>query len=101
MLTLCLFFKQKITEDLKALGLDSVDMLMLRDSPDCDVIQADGGTRTAAITGASVALNDALESLIANGTLKNNPMTHQIAAISVCNFNSDFTKNLFHGFFIL
>ncbi len=50
---------------------------------DCDVIQADGGTRTASITGAWVALSDAIQSLLDSGVLKENPITCQIAAISV------------------
>ena len=50
---------------------------------DCDVIQADGGTRTASITGAAVALCDAINGLIANGTLKTNPIKSLVAAISV------------------
>ena len=50
---------------------------------DCDVLQADGGTRTAAITGAYVALSLAMRKLIAEGKLKENPMTHAIAAVSV------------------
>jgi ribonuclease PH len=50
---------------------------------DCDVIQADGGTRTASITGAYVALVDALYTLVANGTLKEIPVTDYLAATSV------------------
>ena len=50
---------------------------------DCDVIQADGGTRTASISGAFVALNDAIQVLIAKGSLKQNPIKCQVAAISV------------------
>lgn len=50
---------------------------------DCDVIQADGGTRTAAITGAAVALSDAINSLLAKGQLKTNPIKELVAAISV------------------
>ena len=50
---------------------------------DCDVIQADGGTRTASITGAWIALADALQTLIDKGELKSNPIYHQVAAISV------------------
>ncbi len=50
---------------------------------DCDVIQADGGTRTAAITGAYVALSDAMQGLVEAGKIKLNPMRGQIAAISV------------------
>lgn len=62
--------------DLKALGERSITL-------DCDVIQADGGTRTASITGACVALIDAVNSLLANGTLKTNPIKGLVAAISV------------------
>lgn len=50
---------------------------------DCDVIQADGGTRTASITGACVALHDALNKLVSEGALKSNPMKGLVAAISV------------------
>ncbi|TCS43941.1 ribonuclease PH [Reinekea marinisedimentorum] len=50
---------------------------------DCDVIQADGGTRTAAITGAYVALADAITGMLEKGTLKKNPIKHPIAAVSV------------------
>jgi ribonuclease PH len=50
---------------------------------DCDVIQADGGTRTASISGASVALADAFAHLIKNGQLKKNPMKGHVAAVSV------------------
>jgi len=50
---------------------------------DCDVLQADGGTRTAAITGACVALHDAIGKLLANGALKSNPLRDFVAAISV------------------
>jgi len=49
---------------------------------DCDVIQADGGTRTAAITGAYIALRMALDSLVEQGKLAENPMTDYLAAIS-------------------
>ena len=50
---------------------------------DCDVLQADGGTRTASISGACVALADALNTLVANGKLKANPMKGMVAAVSV------------------
>lgn len=50
---------------------------------DCDVIQADGGTRTASISGAYVALTDAVQSLIDQGELNENPIKCQVAAISV------------------
>lgn len=50
---------------------------------DCDVIQADGGTRTASITGAYVALADACALLMERGLLKSNPLKEQVAAVSV------------------
>ncbi|HEY5537501.1 MAG TPA: ribonuclease PH [Acetobacterium sp.] len=50
---------------------------------DCDVIQADGGTRTAAITGAFMALHDALSGLVAQGVIKELPITNFVAATSV------------------
>ena len=62
--------------DLAALGERQITI-------DCDVIQADGGTRTASITGAYVALQDAIQSLIAAGKLSQNPIREAVAAISV------------------
>ncbi|MDN3614759.1 ribonuclease PH [Vibrio gallaecicus] len=62
--------------DLKAMGEIMITV-------DCDVIQADGGTRTASISGASVALADAIQSLIEKGKLKKNPMKGHVAAVSV------------------
>jgi ribonuclease PH len=50
---------------------------------DCDVLQADGGTRTASITGAWVALADAFDRLVADGVLEHSPIAQHIAAISV------------------
>ena len=50
---------------------------------DCDVIQADGGTRTASITGSFVALQDAVSSLMKKGLVKENPLKDAVAAISV------------------
>ena len=50
---------------------------------DCDVIQADGGTRTTSITGAYVALKMAVDSLIRKGKLKQSPITEPLAAVSV------------------
>jgi ribonuclease PH len=50
---------------------------------DCDVLQADGGTRTAAITGACVALSLAVRKMMAEGKLAQNPMLHGVAAVSV------------------
>ena len=62
--------------DLRALGPRTVIV-------DCDVLQADGGTRTAAITGASVALWSALDGLTKEGLLERNPMREMVAAVSV------------------
>ena len=50
---------------------------------DCDVIQADGGTRTAAITGAWVALHDAVNHLLADGTIASDPLRGHVASVSV------------------
>lgn len=50
---------------------------------DCDVLQADGGTRTASITGAYIALYDALAGLVRNGVLRRMPLTDSVAAVSV------------------
>lgn len=50
---------------------------------DCDVLQADGGTRTAAITGAYVALVDAVNVLMKRGDIKRNPILGAVAAVSV------------------
>ena len=50
---------------------------------DCDVLQADGGTRTASITGAYVALVDACSWLLQNGSIKKDPIHGQVAAVSV------------------
>ncbi len=55
---------------------------------DCDVLQADGGTRTASITGAYVALMDACNSLKKKGLIKSNPVHGQVAAVSVGIFGS-------------
>ena len=52
---------------------------------DCDVIQADGGTRTASITGAWVALYQAINYLLKSGQLSENPIIDQVAAISLVN----------------
>lgn len=62
--------------DLKALGERSITI-------DCDVIQADGGTRTASITGAFVALHDAIDYLLQNKKIKKNPLHGQVASVSV------------------
>ena len=62
--------------DMNALGSRTVTV-------DCDVIQADGGTRTASITGGYIALVDAMDTLVKAGKLKSNPIHGQIAAVSV------------------
>jgi ribonuclease PH len=62
--------------DLKKLGERTIHL-------DCDVIQADGGTRTAAITGAFVAAQDAVNQLLASGKLSESPIIDHVAAISV------------------
>jgi ribonuclease PH len=50
---------------------------------DCDVLQADGGTRTASITGAYVALRDAIDGLVHSGLLPSSPLRDAVAAVSV------------------
>nr|WP_084469175.1 ribonuclease PH [Nocardiopsis trehalosi] len=62
--------------DFKAMGEHTITL-------DCDVLQADGGTRTAAITGAYVALADAVKHLRKRRNLKRNPLTGSVAAVSV------------------
>ncbi len=62
--------------DLAALGERTITL-------DCDVIQADGGTRTASITGAFVAAHDAVSRLLADGRISQNPIRSHVAAISV------------------
>ncbi|MBR3316242.1 MAG: ribonuclease PH [Atopobiaceae bacterium] len=62
--------------DLRALGERTITV-------DCDVIQADGGTRTASVTGAWVALHDALRELARKGELARIPLTGQVAAVSM------------------
>ena len=66
--------------DLEVLGENTISL-------DCDVIQADGGTRTASITGAWVALNDAIQHLLDKKVINKNPLHHQIASVSVGIFN--------------
>ena len=62
--------------DMKALGERQITL-------DCDVLQADGGTRCAAITGAYVALLDAISTLVASGKLASSPLRNSVAAVSV------------------
>ncbi|OIZ95960.1 ribonuclease PH [Candidatus Rickettsiella isopodorum] len=66
----------RVSVDLKQLGENTIFL-------DCDVIQADGGTRTAAITGASVALKDALSVMKKKGELTQDPWRFLVAAVSV------------------
>jgi len=66
--------------DLEVLGENTISL-------DCDVIQADGGTRTASITGAWVALNDAIQHLLDKKLIEKNPLHHQIASVSVGIYN--------------
>lgn len=66
--------------DLKVLGENTITL-------DCDVIQADGGTRTASITGAWIALHDAVQHLLDKKIIEKNPLHHQIASVSVGIFN--------------
>lgn len=62
--------------DLKALGERTITV-------DCDVLQADGGTRTASITGGYVALVDAIDTLVRKGVVRESPVHGQVAAVSV------------------
>ena len=62
--------------DLRALGERQIII-------DCDVLQADGGTRTASVTGAAVAVHDALSGLVSRGKLARHPMRELVAAVSV------------------
>ena len=66
--------------DLKALGENTITI-------DCDVIQADGGTRTASITGAFVAVSIAIEGMLKKKTIKKNPLHGQVASVSVGIYN--------------
>ena len=64
----------------------AIDMNLLGDNTiviDCDVIHADGGTRTASITGGDVALYDAINKAITQGLIKNNPIKAAVASVSV------------------
>src|SRR5579862_6657417 len=62
---------------------DMVALGELQVTVDCDVLQADGGTRTASICGAYVALHDAMTRLVMKGDLKANPLVEAVAAVSV------------------
>jgi ribonuclease PH len=66
--------------DMQALGENTITL-------DCDVIQADGGTRTASITGAYVALVDAVKHLLDKGSIKKNPIHGHVASVSVGIYN--------------
>ena len=73
--------------DMKALGENSINI-------DCDVIQADGGTRTASITGAYVALADAIAHMQAKKMITTNPLRGMLAAISVGIYNGEAVLDL-------
>lgn len=73
--------------DRKKLGLRTITI-------DCDVIQADGGTRTASVTGGFVALSLAIRKLLKNGTLAENPIIHQVAAVSLGKVSGDLLLDL-------
>src|SRR5690606_12708493 len=62
--------------DMNVLGENTIKL-------DCDVIQADGGTRTASITGACVALYDAVSVMLERGLIKERPIRHMVASVSV------------------
>ena len=66
--------------DLAALGENTITL-------DCDVLQADGGTRTASITGAYVALADAVDTLLKSGRIRANPLHGAVASVSVGIYN--------------
>lgn len=73
--------------DLAALGENTITV-------DCDVLQADGGTRTASISGACVALVDALNVMRSKGMIKTNPLKCLIAAVSVGIYNGEAIADL-------
>ncbi len=73
--------------DLVALGERQITL-------DCDVLQADGGTRCASITGAWLALNDACAKLVAEGKLASNPVRDHVAAVSVGIFEGQLVLDL-------
>ena len=73
--------------DMKTLGLHTVTV-------DCDVLHADGGTRTASITGACVAVSLAFEYLVSEGLVVRNPMRERVAAISVGLVNGEARRDL-------
>ena len=89
--------------DLEALGERTIQL-------DCDVLQADGGTRTASITGAYVALADAIGGLLGKGLLARSPLKESVAAVSVgivegrpvldLNYDEDFRASVDMNFVI-
>ena len=77
-----------------------IDLALLKERTiiiDCDVIQADGGTRTTAITGSYVALIDAIQWLKSNGMIKENPILNSVAAVSVGILNGAVLLDLCHA----
>jgi ribonuclease PH len=75
-------------------AVDEVAMGEIMARVDCDVLQADGGTRTAAITGAWVALADAFDKMIEDGVLERSPIAQHIAAVSVGVVNGEVLLDL-------
>ncbi len=73
--------------DMKALGERQIVI-------DCDVIQADGGTRTASISGGYIALVDAVQSLLDQGVIEKSPLTGQLASVSVGIFEGNAVLDL-------
>ncbi|HFB66956.1 MAG TPA: ribonuclease PH [Aeromonadales bacterium] len=73
--------------DLKLLGERTITI-------DCDVIQADGGTRTASISGACIALVDAINMLLKNKKITTNPLKYMVAAVSVGIYNGEVVLDL-------
>lgn len=75
----------------------TVDMVKLGErqiTVDCDVLQADGGTRCAAITGGFVALSLAVNNLVSRGLVKENPLVSSVAAISCGIYNGEVVLDL-------
>jgi ribonuclease PH len=75
--------------------LDAMGRVMIR--VDCDVLQADGGTRTAAITGAWVALRDAVDAALADGLIATDPIVDHCAAVSVGIVGGEVLLDLAYG----
>jgi ribonuclease PH len=75
-----------------AINLENLGERMI--TLDCDVIQADGGTRTASISGAFVALTEAINKLVESGSLEASPIIHNVASVSVGIFQNEAVLDL-------